>query len=161
MDSAVATVHSHALNLLVPAVLLAAGLLITTLIALIGRGRERARRSQSASHAEPALVHSINTDRCTSCGSCVAACPVDCLPMVGHAAQVVHPERCLQCKRCARACMSRALVMHPPGEEPPPVTLPEIDGSVQTRVPGQYLIGEVAGKPLVKHAANVAFEYSM
>ena len=38
---------------------------------------------------------------------------------------------------------------------PPPLKVPEIDENFQTAVPGQYLIGEVAGKPLVKNAANL------
>jgi thioredoxin reductase (NADPH) len=33
--------------------------------------------------------------------------------------------------------------------------VPELDDHFQTAVPGQYLIGEVAGKPLVKNAANL------
>ena len=43
----------------------------------------------------------------------------------------------------------------PRGREPPPLKIPEIDENFQTVVPGQYLIGEVAGKPLVKNAANL------
>jgi thioredoxin reductase len=35
------------------------------------------------------------------------------------------------------------------------LTVPELDEHFQTGVPGQYLIGEVAGKPLVKNAANL------
>jgi hypothetical protein len=45
--------------------------------------------------------------------------------------------------------------MHPQGTEPPPLKMPELDDYYQTAVPGQYLIGEVAGKPLVKNAANL------
>jgi len=53
------------------------------------------------------------------------------------------------------ACPTEALVMFPEGGLPPPLKVPEIDDNFQTAVPGQYLIGEVAGKPLVKSAANL------
>ena len=53
------------------------------------------------------------------------------------------------------ACPTEALVMFPEGAVPPPLKVPEIDENFQTAVPGQYLIGEVAGKPLVKNAANL------
>ena len=53
------------------------------------------------------------------------------------------------------ACPTEALVMFPEGATPPPLKVPEIDEHFQTVVPGQYLIGEVAGKPLVKNAANL------
>ena len=53
------------------------------------------------------------------------------------------------------ACPTEALVMFPEGSQPPPLQVPEIDENFQTAVPGQYLIGEVAGKPLVKSAANL------
>lgn len=45
--------------------------------------------------------------------------------------------------------------MFPEGTLPPPLKIPEVDDNFQTVVPGQYLIGEVAGKPLVKNAANL------
>lgn len=53
------------------------------------------------------------------------------------------------------ACPTEALVMFPEDKEPPPLKVPEIDEWFQTMRPGQYLIGEVAGKPLVKNAANL------
>lgn len=53
------------------------------------------------------------------------------------------------------ACPTEALVMFPEGGRPPPLKVPEIDENFQTVVAGQYLIGEVAGKPLVKSAANL------
>src|SRR5678810_1215177 len=53
------------------------------------------------------------------------------------------------------ACPTEALVMFPEGAQPPPLKIPEMDENFQTAVPGQYLIGEVAGKPLVKNAANL------
>jgi thioredoxin reductase len=48
-----------------------------------------------------------------------------------------------------------ALVMYREGTTPRMLTVPELDDHFQTAIPGQYLIGEVAGKPLVKNAANL------
>ncbi len=53
------------------------------------------------------------------------------------------------------ACPTEALVMHMEGKEPPRLRVPDLDDYYQTAIPGQYLIGEVAGKPLVKNAANL------
>ncbi len=101
------------------------------------------------------LVHDINDDRCTGCDACVAVCPTNVLDLVGNKSRVLRFEDCIQCEACMFACPTEALVMFPEGSHPPPLKIPEIDENFQTAVPGQYLIGEVAGKPLVKNAANL------
>ena len=101
------------------------------------------------------LVHDINDDRCTGCDACVAVCPTNVLDLVANKSRVLRFEDCIQCEACMFACPTEALVMFPEGSTPPPLRIPEIDDNFQTVVPGQYLIGEVAGKPLVKNAANL------
>jgi thioredoxin reductase/ferredoxin len=101
------------------------------------------------------LVHDINDDRCTGCDACVAVCPTNVLDLVANKSRVLRFEDCIQCEACMFACPTEALVMFPEGAVPPPLKIPEIDEHFQTAVPGQYLIGEVAGKPLVKNAANL------
>ena len=101
------------------------------------------------------LVHDINDDRCTGCDACVAVCPTNVLDLVSNKSRVLRFEDCIQCEACMFACPTEALVMFPEGAVPPPLKVPEIDENFQTVVPGQYLIGEVAGKPLVKSAANL------
>ncbi|HEY5924207.1 MAG TPA: NAD(P)-binding domain-containing protein [Kofleriaceae bacterium] len=101
------------------------------------------------------LVFDINDDRCTGCDACVAICPANVLDLVANKSRVLRFEDCIQCEACMFACPTEALVMFPEGGEPPPLKIPEIDENFQTAVPGQYLIGEVAGKPLVKNAANL------
>ncbi len=101
------------------------------------------------------LVHDINDDRCTGCDACVAVCPTNVLDLVSNKSRVLRFEDCIQCEACMFACPTEALVMFPEGTLPPPLKIPEIDDDFQTVVPGQYLIGEVAGKPLVKSAANL------
>ncbi len=113
-------------------------------------------------HAAPAavvgpriLIHDINDDRCTGCDACVAVCPTNVLDLVANKSRVLRFEDCIQCEACMFACPTEALVMFPEGAQPPPLKVPEMDDNFQTAVPGQYLIGEVAGKPLVKSAANL------
>jgi thioredoxin reductase (NADPH) len=101
------------------------------------------------------LVHDINDDRCTGCDACVAVCPTNVLDLVANKSRVLRFHDCIQCEACMIACPTEALVMFPEGSVPPPLKVPEIDDNFQTIVPGQYLIGEVAGKPLVKSAANL------
>ncbi|MEJ7604468.1 MAG: NAD(P)-binding domain-containing protein [Kofleriaceae bacterium] len=101
------------------------------------------------------LVHDINDDRCTGCDACVVVCPTNVLDLVANKSRVLRFEDCIQCEACMFACPTEALVMFPEGSVPPPLMVPEVDDNFQTVVPGQYLIGEVAGKPLVKNAANL------
>ncbi len=111
---------------------------------------------QPATVVGPAiLVHDINDDRCTGCDACVAVCPTNVLDLVANKSRVLRFQDCIQCEACMFACPTEALVMFPEGSTPPPLKVPEIDENFQTIVPGQYLIGEVAGKPLVKSAANL------
>ncbi len=145
------------MTLWVPLALAVQSLLI---MAIAGSRRARAvrREAMAAQQAAPDLrylIHAINDDRCTGCDACVTVCPTNVLALVHHKSRVQRFEDCVQCEACARVCPTRALVMHPTGTEPPPLTLPDIDANFQTSVPGQYLIGEVAGKPLVKNAANL------
>jgi thioredoxin reductase/ferredoxin len=101
------------------------------------------------------LIHDINDDRCTGCDACVAVCPTNVLDLVANKSRVLRFQDCIQCEACMFACPTEALVMFPEGATPPALKVPEIDENFQTAVPGQYLIGEVAGKPLVKNAANL------
>lgn len=115
--------------------------------------RRRAKRAPSADLRY--LIHALNDDRCTGCETCIDACPTNVLALVSHKSRVVQFADCVQCEKCARVCPTQALAMHLIGDEPPAIKVPDIDRHFQTKVPGQYLIGEVAGKPLVKNAANL------
>jgi thioredoxin reductase/ferredoxin len=139
-----------------PLVIAAVAALLLALGAWIDDRRNRARRFAAVRpEAEPPLVHSINDDRCIGCEACVDACPTEVLELVDHKARVIRFGDCVQCEQCMNACPTTALVMHREGAAPQTLTVPEIDERFQTGVPGQFLIGEVAGKPLVKNAANL------
>src|SRR5690349_23197136 len=91
------------------------------------------------------LVHDINDDRCTGCDACVAVCPTNVLDLVNNKSRVLRFQDCIQCEACMWACPTEALVMFRENSEPPPLKVPELDDSYQTAVPGQCLVGEVAG----------------
>jgi thioredoxin reductase/ferredoxin len=101
------------------------------------------------------LLHSINDDRCTGCDACVLVCPTDVLELRNNKSRVIRFNDCIQCEQCAHVCPTHALVMHYEGTAPPPVQVPDLDEYYQSRVPGLYLLGEAAGKPLVKNAVNL------
>ena len=117
--------------------------------------RHRAIVAPSKTAGPRVLVHDINDDRCTGCDACVSVCPTNVLDLVANKSRVLRFHDCIQCEACMFACPTEALVMFPEGSTPPVLKVPEIDENFQTAVKGQYLIGEVAGKPLVKNAANL------
>jgi len=141
--------------LIVPLLLL--GVAIVLMAASYFRGLRRARRDKALADEAPLariLIHSINGDRCTGCDACVVVCPTDVLELVDNKSKVVRFGDCIQCEQCMWACPTQALVMHWEDTDPPPLKVPELDPFYQTRVEGMFLIGEVAGKGLVKNAAN-------
>jgi len=130
-------------------------LLMAVFTMLSARKRHHAMATPAVTLGPRILIHDINDDRCTGCDACVAVCPTNVLDLVANKSRVLRFEDCIQCEACMFACPTEALVMFPEGATPPPLKIPEIDENFQTAVPGQYLIGEVAGKPLVKNAANL------
>jgi thioredoxin reductase/ferredoxin len=129
--------------------------LMVTFTMVSARRRHRGAVAPAQVVGPRVLIHDINDDRCTGCDACVAVCPTNVLDLVANKSRVLRFEDCIQCEQCMHACPTEALVMFPEGSMPPPLRIPEIDENFQTAVPGQYLIGEVAGKPLVKNAANL------
>ena len=136
------------------AIVLGFGLVAVVILALSGAASDRTQVA-TPTRIDLPLLHSINDDRCIGCEACIDACPTKVLELIQHKARVVRFSDCVQCEQCAWACPTSALVMYREGTEPRPLTVPQLDEHFQTSVPGQYLIGEVAGKPLVKNAANL------
>ncbi len=129
--------------------------IIVVVTTLSARKKHHASVAPAMTVGPAVLVHDINDDRCTGCDACVAVCPTNVLDLVNNKSRVLRFEDCIQCEACMVACPTEALVMFPEGTLPPALKVPEMDENFQTAVPGQYLIGEVAGKPLVKNAANL------
>lgn len=124
-------------------------------VSATGKAPGRAAGTNANPSTTAILVHDINDDRCTGCDACVAVCPTNVLDLVNNKSRVLRFGDCIQCEACMWACPTEALVMYPEGKEPPRLKVPDLDEHYQTKVKGQYLIGEVAGKPLVKNAANL------
>lgn len=129
--------------------------IVAVFTTISARKRHHASAAPAVVVGPAVLVHDINDDRCTGCDACVAVCPTNVLDLVNNKSRVLRFADCIQCEACMHACPTDALVMFPEGTVPPPLLVPEMDENFQTAVPGQYLIGEVAGKPLVKNAANL------
>jgi pSer/pThr/pTyr-binding forkhead associated (FHA) protein/thioredoxin reductase/NAD-dependent dihydropyrimidine dehydrogenase PreA subunit len=131
-------------------------------MALVLRLRSRRRAEEIVSKLQeiPAesfkrLVHSINRDKCVGCSMCVTSCPASVLELVEHKSTVVNFDACIQCRKCEQACNFDALRMHDADKPPPMVEMPDVDAHNETPVPGLYLIGQAAGNPQIKNAANV------
>jgi thioredoxin reductase (NADPH) len=140
----------------VPLALGGVAILVMAVFTMVSaRKRHRAIIAPASVVGPRILVHDINDDRCTGCDACVAVCPTNVLDLVANKSRVLRFQDCIQCEACMFACPTEALVMFPEGGAPPALKVPEIDDNFQTAIPGQYLIGEVAGKPLVKNAANL------
>jgi len=146
------------IDLTVPLVIAGVALALLALGAISDDRRARIRRREvelPPVEAVLPLKHSINDDRCIGCEACVDVCPTEVLELVDHKVRVLRFDDCVQCEQCQNACPTMALVMYREGTTPRMLTVPELDDHFQTGTPGQYLIGEVAGKPLVKNAANL------
>src|SRR4051812_7196792 len=72
----------------------------------------------------PRLIYEVDTGdlRCTACGACALACPVDVIKIEQHPAQGkgkildrfdLDMGGCIECALCVEACPFRAIVMAP------------------------------------------------
>ena len=54
------------------------------------------------------MAVTIDKEKCTGCGSCVDACPVDALKLDGDKA-VVDEDTCIDCGTCVDECPVEAI----------------------------------------------------
>jgi len=52
----------------------------------------------------------VDSDKCTGCGECIEACPLDAIEMQGDTA-AVDPDTCGDCGACVDVCPVEAISM--------------------------------------------------
>ncbi len=143
-------------------------LLFAPLFLVLGLHRvvaDRARPDEDEAAVDPEpdtpkkLLH-IDEEMCVGSRSCVDECPYHVLDIVvtktgKKVAKVVNFESCNECNTCVEVCQPRALTRRLPGAPVPTVRRAFVDKNYMTSVRGMYLIGEAAGKPLVRNAINL------
>jgi thioredoxin reductase len=126
------------------------------------RAREEAAKKEEAKAAAEKYDVRISYNKCVPIGACVSACPFDVLEMVPFPdrggkvlPKAVRLDKCKACRACEEACGVKAIAVVPAGETAAALNVPELDANYESNVPGLYVIGEAAGKPLVKNANNL------
>ncbi len=84
-------------------------------VAKVGRGKDHAKWSPVSTVAYKILPKIEVSDKCTSCGACVDACPFSCLKMeLGKPVlKGIGIYDCTICRICVRACPEKAINVEP------------------------------------------------
>lgn len=57
----------------------------------------------------PLIKFEVNLDKCTKCGSCFKACPVQAISWQKKEPAVIDREKCIKCRSCILACRFHAI----------------------------------------------------
>ncbi len=96
----------------------------------------------------------IDEEHCIGCGSCVAACPEsDVLAVVNGKAMIVNGLRCIGHGHCEKVCPVNALKVGL-GDLARRDDIPLLNDSLETTVPGLYIVGELSGFSLIRNAIS-------
>jgi MinD superfamily P-loop ATPase len=70
----------------------------------------KAYRAKGVTVSLPKLIE-VDTDKCFSCGACVALCPVEAITMAEDKSVIFNKEKCVgsTCSACVEACPARAI----------------------------------------------------
>ena len=70
----------------------------------------KAFRKKGVTVSLPKLIE-VDTEKCISCGSCVALCPVEAITMADDLSVEFNKEKCVgsTCSACVDACPARAI----------------------------------------------------
>ncbi len=58
-------------------------------------------------------IVTIDSDRCTNCGACADACPMDVLRPGDETPTIAYAVDCMTCFLCEQECPAGAIVMDP------------------------------------------------
>src|SRR5712672_2788244 len=96
----------------------------------------------------------IDTTNCIGCATCTMVCPEgDVLAMLGGKAVLVNGYKCIGHSLCAEACPVGAITMvmaSPSMSANVPFLTPDYETSIQN----MFIVGELGGMALIKHAIN-------
>jgi NAD-dependent dihydropyrimidine dehydrogenase PreA subunit len=67
--------------------------------------QERIRQLESS---EGPTIPKVDAEKCSGCGACIDACPVDAIRME-HDRAVIDEDECIRCSLCADACLLEAI----------------------------------------------------
>lgn len=124
----------------------------------LNRKEEHARQATEKGRAfseGPKAQHPfINPTHCIGCATCTMVCPEgDVLAMLGGKAVIANGHRCIGHGSCAEACpvgaITMAMASPSMGADMPRLT-PEYETSIQNL----FIVGELGGLALIKHAVN-------
>jgi putative YpdA family bacillithiol system oxidoreductase len=118
------------------------------------QARAAAERGPMFSEGPRAQHPRILTDYCIGCGACVSVCPEgDVLALIGGKATIVNAHKCIGHGLCAEECPVGAItmVMAKPSSG---ADAPVISEEFETSVKGLFIVGELGGLALIKHAVN-------
>jgi thioredoxin reductase (NADPH) len=142
---------------------LAIALMITVFFLRRYLKQQRLRESHAQEAAEKGSLYSegpraqhpqIDTTLCMGCATCTTVCPEgDVLAMLGGQAVIVNGQKCVGHSLCADACPVGAItmVMAGPGMS---ADLPHLTPAYETNIPNMFIVGELGGLALIKHAIN-------
>jgi NAD-dependent dihydropyrimidine dehydrogenase PreA subunit len=51
----------------------------------------------------------IDYDKCTNCGTCIEACPVEVFAKEGEKVEIKNPKECISCRSCEIQCPANAI----------------------------------------------------
>lgn len=70
----------------------------------------KAYRAKGVTVSLPKLIE-VDSDKCFSCGACVALCPVEAITLAEDKSVVFNKEKCVgsTCSACVEACPARAI----------------------------------------------------
>lgn len=119
------------------------------------RDQERLREAVRLGIDRPvAQAPVIDPVLCIGCGGCVTACPEgDVLGIVGGTAVVVNGLRCVGHAKCEDECPVGALKVET-GDLSLREDVPLLDHNGETNVEDVYVVGELSGVALIRHAID-------